>query len=429
MGIYYLGIYYFLLYKEIDMVKLSSYVKKYQDLVFPVLDIALNGLNYFFHIFVSWYLIPTDYGILNSLLSLSSILFVFGISFQVYTAKSVAKDISIREFSKKTFSSVFFLVMIVSFVLLAFIVPISRFTRGSSIALILVFSTFVVNAFLSVHRGIFQGKQEFLSLNFSFYAEVVSKTLFLLIFLRIFKNIEAALFSILLGMTISLFHSMYVQSHLLSMDFFKTFSNDLKSNGFFKDLKNIIQIFFANFFLYFYTSIDVILVNYFLPERSGIYAVVIRYSQILLFVIFSIITVFLPYLSATFEDRDLFRKKVRRYFTIILSIEVIFAFLYLFVFPPTIEIFFGIDYAPAASFLFLGCLSYSSLVLSFFMVNVFLVSENKNYLKYLFLCSISITSLYILFHDSLIQIFTISIVSYFILFLSLLIDIRKEILK
>ena len=53
---------------------MSNRVKKYQAMLFPVFDIALNGLNYFFQIFISWYLIPESYGVLNSLLSFLAII-------------------------------------------------------------------------------------------------------------------------------------------------------------------------------------------------------------------------------------------------------------------------------------------------------------------------------------------------------------------
>ena len=64
----------------------KTFLKKYEHLIFLVLDLGLNGFNYFFHIFVAWYLLPKDYGTLNSLLSFASILFVL---WSIY-AKAVA---------------------------------------------------------------------------------------------------------------------------------------------------------------------------------------------------------------------------------------------------------------------------------------------------------------------------------------------------
>lgn len=71
--------------------KLMKNIKNYQDKLFPILDVSLNGVNYFAHIFSSWYLAQNIYGNLNALLSFLSILIVTGISFQTLVAKEVSR--------------------------------------------------------------------------------------------------------------------------------------------------------------------------------------------------------------------------------------------------------------------------------------------------------------------------------------------------
>ncbi len=60
---------------------------KFQAIIFPVLDVLLNGGNLAIHIYISWYLTSGDYGILNAYFSLLFVLMIFGMAIQTYFAK------------------------------------------------------------------------------------------------------------------------------------------------------------------------------------------------------------------------------------------------------------------------------------------------------------------------------------------------------
>ena len=77
---------------------------------------------------------------------------------------------------------------------------ISNLTKGSIVSVILVVFIYFVNVFLCLLRGVFQGENRFLLINYSMYTEVFGKMIFLFIFLPMFKNIEIILLSVLIGM-------------------------------------------------------------------------------------------------------------------------------------------------------------------------------------------------------------------------------------
>ncbi len=395
------------------MQKIIKLIKDKQHVIFPFLDIALNGVNYLFHIYVSWYLFASDYGILNSLLALSAILFVTGISFQTYTAKQISKEKSNRSFSE-IIKLGLFSGMIISVLLLAISPFLISITRSDFLSIILVMAIFLSNLILSILRGGFQGRKEFLNLNASFYIEVLSKVFILFIFLRYFSNIHFVLLSILIGMVLSLLHGYLKNKKHIHIKTAKTMV--IKNR-----LRILSKIFIANFFLYFFTSIDMILVNYFIPEISGVFAVVLKYSQIIMFVGFSIITVFIPLLSGS-KDEEEFKKYFRKIFFIMIFLAVLGIIFYSLILPLTVDFFFDDQYSDASNYLLVGAVPYILLAFSFLMVNVNIILEKT---KHLFILGISSVFLFIgliLFHDSIKTVFTVETIVYGILLASLFVE-------
>lgn len=397
---------------------MKTLLSKYQSVFFPIFDIALNGANYFFHIFISWYLLPKQYGVLNSLLSIAAILMVTGISLQTFTAKSIAAsmDETVPGFKSLKGTSEFFIAGI-GVVYLLLLGAVIGLTHGSCLGGIVVLLIFILNAVLSIVRGVFQGKKQFLRLNCSFYIEVISKIIFLFVVLPIAPSVETCLFSILVGMGCSLLHAVYMerkQIHLV-LGFEKPDRDEIKQ---------VSAIYLSNLFLCAFTSIDMILVNYFLPDQAGVFAVVIRYSQIMLFVAFSMMTVFIPYLSASKTNGPLFKKRIRNYLGLMLIVGMAGLLGYAFILPMTVVMFFGQQYALAANYLFFGAVAYLFLMLSFYMVNVFIVLNNKKYIVYLLTILCMMVWVLLLYHDSLWMILGIEIGAFASLFLCLLIHVK-----
>lgn len=348
---------------------IKSRFLKYQDKIFPVLDIALNGVNYFFHVFCSWYVSQQNYGTLNALLSILAILLVAGISFQTYTAKEVAQG---GVTPKKIYKTAFLYIAILSTIFLLFIEQIYIFTKSSYFSLGLLFAVFILNLFLSILRGILQGEKQFFNLNINFYVENTAKLIFVMILLPRYNNIDIVLMGLVFGMAAASIHGIFK---------LKVTTLIVKTNGSIAPIaKSLGIIYLSNFFIYYYTSIDMVIFNYKLNEISGIYAVVLRYSQIILFISFSFITVFIPNLSSVVKDRISFNIKVRKYFFILLGMQILLLIGYKTVLPISVGYLFGSKYIEAAKYLFMGSIMYIMLVNSFYLVNINIILERKKYI-------------------------------------------------
>ena len=144
--------------------KKNEVLKKYQHYFFIFFDLFLNIFNYFFHIFIAWYIIPHEYGLLNSLLSIASILFVVGISLQLFVSKSIANKmnkISLLDIS--SFSLV--TLPIITIILLFFMPYLQILTNSNKVSIFLLILIYFINTYLCLLRGIFQGDNKFLYIN------------------------------------------------------------------------------------------------------------------------------------------------------------------------------------------------------------------------------------------------------------------------
>jgi O-antigen/teichoic acid export membrane protein len=162
-----------------------------------------------------------------------------------------------------------------------------------------------------------------------------------------------------------------------------------------------------------------IIVNYFLGGEAGIYAVILRYSQIILFVSFSLITVFIPNLSSIKYSNSDFHQRVKKYFFILLGIQALLLGAYYTVFPITVKYLFGAEYIRASGYLTKGALMYIMLVNSFFMVNVNIILERGKYIVLLFTGALSLTLLLLKFSFGIVQVLDIGTGVYSVLFASL----------
>ncbi|MCH3963471.1 MAG: lipopolysaccharide biosynthesis protein [Clostridium sp.] len=394
--------------------------EKIDIIIFPILDISLNGANYFFHIFISWYLLPKDYGMLNSILSVLTILLVVGISFQTYVAKYVSKN-GMEEF--RIFyiikCAILFFVFFASIVLI-FIPNLIEAIQYNGTMLLLIF-IFGINILLSIFRGIFQGRKSFFLLNISFYIEMGFKIAAIATLFVYCPTINTILVSILIGMIIALIHGIYMNRQYL------IFNKNVFTGGISKNIiGQLSNIYTANFFFNFFTSVDMIIVNYYLPQSSGVYAIVLKYNQLLTFASNSIYTVFLPLLSERSRNKKGFKKCIFILFVVMLAVSFLALIVYKFIMPATIEIFFTHEYSSAKNYLFLGIISYILLNFVFMIININIVIDRSFYLIILFISSIAFIFGIAAFHKDIYMILYVEIVFYGILLLFVAVDMLRN---
>jgi len=368
--------------------------------------------------------LTTDqYGILNALFAFLALLMVTGITIQIYTAKQVAdskwEDRSYEELKHFGLRFIVFL----GIVILLMIPLLIKGLRTDIGAVLIVSFIFGTNFMVSLNRGIMQGKKAFIQLNLSFYIEVLTKILWLVIFLPIFKNIYVALFGLFVGMLLALWHSDYVLRHICE-ETVKAKKGGRESGM--KILRALMAIFMANFFLYYFTSINMMMVNYYLPDESGIYAVAAKYSQVFVHVGFSVITVLIPLVSAYKSNLKRYKKEVIKYLLLFFGGGVIGLILYRTFIPQTIYYFFDKRYHDASAYVFIEGIAFYFLILSYLLISMDIVQDRNGYVPILGMAAVAITLGIYLNHNHLIQMIWVEIWVYMGLFSILMVRFLKR---
>ncbi|MCT4632956.1 MAG: oligosaccharide flippase family protein [Firmicutes bacterium] len=395
---------------------IKSNIIKYQDILFPFLDITLNGANVFYHIFLSFYLSQSTYGIISSLFSLLAITFVIGIGLQIYTAKKVAENKDENQISG-IFKSSIIVVGIMDLFLIAGISRLVLLTRSGYTEIVMVILIFTINSVVGVMRGIMQGKQEFLKLNISFYYEVISKILLTFLILPVFNSRFSVLLPLLIGMTIALIHG-------------KIFLGKINIKGSInlrESIMEIAKISGTQFFLYYFISINMIVVNYKYPQVSGVYGVVGKYSQIFVHIGFSIITVIIPKLAEKKEIKQFnnMAKKILIGYVLLGITGLIFYYRFL---PWTVGKVFTKEFHGAADYIFLEGIAYLFIAICFLLINYEILKNRKSYMLNLLIASSVLTLSLALYSKNLFQAIMIEQIVFSLLALSIYVDlfIRRE---
>jgi len=396
------------------MNRLKTLLFKYQDVFFPVFDVLLNGFNFFMHIYISWFISMNDYSILNALLSLLAILFVLGISIQTYTNKEVGKAQNQGSIASSIFSLLVIIMMVVNGVLLIFMPVIMTFMRTNIINVILIMLIFDVNIMLSFFRGLMQGRQMFLKLNISFYIEVITKLIFVIAVLPFFGGTVVPLGGILVGMLFSFGHAFLLLHKELDLGI--RFSKKLKDV-----FKTLVHVIWSNFFLYYLTSISLIMANYYIGEQAGLYAVSLKFSQLILAVGLSVITVLVSYSSGLVEDKVEFHHYITKWLIRFCLGSIVIIGGYQLILRHMIGFLFGDAYAGAKEFMVIQAFAYILLTISYYIISIMIILNEKVHLYILAVVSGLLTIGLILNHGTIQSIITIEVISFAILFIGLLI--------
>jgi len=388
---------------------MRTFFKKHEKSLFIVIDIALNGFNYLFHILVSRFVAGSDYGRFNALLSVASILFVTGIAFQSYMARTLAQEKKIRREMHSIALSAILFASAICIIVLFFQSYLLNFLRADFPELIIILLIFITNLVLSIGRGIFQAREQFYRLSISFYLEVLTKIALLAVFISLGLNINRTLFSILGGMAIALsYAAINAAPNLLRISrSWKNIIIEKKTQTLRRTIKSILLIMAGNIFLYYFMAVDMLIVNRRLPDQAGIFAVVLRYSQLIFFAGFSLFAVLTPKLNKNAASLPDFRKTWKQQFLLISGLIIVALIGYLWVLPHTVAPLFGKKYSGAAEFIPLAGVTYSALLLIFFQVNAYIALHSRKYLLILAILGLLLPSCLIIFSKSIRQILLI----------------------
>ncbi|PZD94732.1 hypothetical protein DNH61_17440 [Paenibacillus sambharensis] len=353
---------------------------KLQRVMFPILDAALNGFNYFFHIYVSWHLLDIQYGKLNALIALCTILFTAGVSIQMFTARTLSDGEGIRRESLQAVRTIAGAAAVLYTGLFIGLFPlIGRLTRADGMEITIIALTLITHLFLCIQRGIFQGQRRFLAMNISMYTEAGAKLLVLVLLLQWFTDVFTVLLSIWIGMMASLLHGW-----MNNRDSRRLWFRKAEASPPWREVSAaLLAIVCSQFFFYFFTSFDLMIVNYYLPEQSGSYAVIVRFGQLIVFVGMSLLTVLLPEFAARKQDLGKLFSLLWKCIAFMMLLAFTAILLYQFAAPHVIPALFGERYAVDAQLTMLSAVMYASFTFASLFIYVNIALGRSRHLYYI----------------------------------------------
>lgn len=330
-------------------------------LIFPVLDILLNIVNYAYHLLLARQLSSVDYGFLNGYLALLGLLLIIGSALQWTVTRDLSQHLTnhYRVLRNRLLAVVGVILLILLYVL-PNLLP---FTR---INLLLVVLTVFFHILLSFRRGVIQAQERFYALNLSYYVESLTKVMATWFLLQ-YTNVTLALAFILIGMLMA-----YLVSLLQTP--FPESTGPTRWHG----LTHMIhtQVVMTLFF-----TLDSLLVTRFFPTFAGDYSVALRFGQLLLFVALSLSQLLLPRLSSLNHQQS-FHIWERKLYLFLLSGLACAVLFYVTVVPYLIPWLFGSGYDLAGQYVKYMVLVYAGITLIQYEALVQFSLHRTSYLKW-----------------------------------------------
>ena len=373
-----------------------------------------NFFNYLFQIAMSRSLSVSDYGTLNSLLSLLVITSIPSGALTAFSAKNISHNLAggdiqgVRKFIKYTllrtflYDCLFLAVFVIGIPFLMKFMKIDSYfyyiITGSAIFLIFPFSLLL---------GSLQGSRMYLSLGL--FSSISSVIKFALAVALVYAGLKVtgALFSVAVSPLIITAAGVFVlfsylkhgraeaeEKHIVAG---KTGENGLKTGRFY-----FLSLFLVLLFYTFFTNIDLITVKHFFPAyKTGIYSVADILGKIILYFPAAVVLVMFPEVSHAHatnnKTKHILLKTIFITFLMCSFLEIFYI-----LFPDKIISFLmGAKYISSAPLLTLYGLSMFPFAFINIFINYFMAVNNSKILISMFLFSIFEILLFYLFHYSL----------------------------
>ncbi|WP_046743386.1 oligosaccharide flippase family protein [Kordia zhangzhouensis] len=261
--------------------------------LFMVSVLLVNGGNYVYNLLLGRILGPEKFADAAILVTFLLIFSFIAMTFQLVTAKfSVVFEANVfRDFAAAMYKKAIFFGIILGSVIIVFANQLQVFFKTSTAAMFIIFGVGVPLYFImSINRGIFQGKQQLVSLSVTYQAEMLSRLLITLVLLYSLK-IESSLI-ISIGILASFFCG------LIPFDISKIYwkSKSLLT----KSQNKLVRNFFVITAFYELTQIiinnsDILLVkHYFESYEAGLYASLALIGRVVYFIAWMFVMLLLP---------------------------------------------------------------------------------------------------------------------------------------
>lgn len=333
-------------------------MKRFKDnltknsLIVFILTTIGSAINYLCQIFMGRYFSIENYGIINTVFSITLIISVVGSTASMILSKIIAengnntKDITYRIIKIVNISSV--ILVLIGIIFLPFLLKI---LGNSVITSILTVITLVTSIYPILYQGILGGLHKFTKLGLYTLIIPVLKTIgiSIAIFLKLEGTLElyVAILFIVLGNVISI-----ILGQVITIKSLKK-ADSKETNVSTKDIwENYKDIFEANILIMFLMNIDILYLSYFYDsETIGLYSSVLTFGKMIYYFVTALVTVMLPMISKNKKNNEYVKQifyKTLLYTGILTVLLLIPANVFS---KPILEMVFGNKYSDAISYM------------------------------------------------------------------------------
>jgi O-antigen/teichoic acid export membrane protein len=380
---------------------------------------AINAVNYLYHLLMGRLLGPVDYG---SLASIFSILYVISIvpistSFAIVKFISSAKNRAEKAATYRSIKRLLWYIAGGGFLVLVLFSPIiSNFLHiEERLGVFLVAPILFLSLITLVNQASMQGELKFIGVVGPSSASSIGKFILGLLFVYLGFSVSGAVLGVLLSMILAYWLSV----KLIGSDFsFKT-NRKFKLKPFLKYAFPVLMQALAFTLLF---TVDVILVKHFLPPfEAGLYAALSTLGKIIYFAAQPVTAVMFPIVSGRKAKGEYYRTVffISLFLTVFISISIV---LFYWLFPGiAIGLLYGRDYLLASRELVWMGVFMAVYTASYLLVN-FLLSINHTKIVILPLLASLAQVIGILFlHKSILQVIQVSLSIMGVLFFGLVV--------
>jgi O-antigen/teichoic acid export membrane protein len=415
------------MFKKIRTLLLGSLLVKGSLAVLAGSSVANIGV-YLYHLLMGRLLGPVDYGVLESLISISYLLGipigVLGIIIVKYVSQEIAHKERTAAFvdtaSQKTalWGGLGLGVFLLAFPWLRSLVKVDSFALFLGVGI-----ASYLSIFLTISSSSLQGIMEFAKLSFFNIFGSWSKLLIALILAALGFRVGGAIAAIALATLLTVVLGYKLLLYHLPLNFFGKINRNV---SFEKIGTYSLAVFLSNLALTSLYTMDIVLARHFLtPLEAGGYAALSVLGKIIFFAASPIMMVMFPVVSARQANGENYRKVVVLSLLLVLSVSLGVSSLYFLLPQLMVGLLYGQDYLSFSSSLgsfaiFISLYSLCSLLLNFFLS----VSKVKIVALPVILAGLQVI-LINFYHEGISQILAMNILVTIILLLGLLLYLLK----
>jgi len=381
-------------------------------------SMAVNVVNYLYHVVMGRVLGPVDYGVLASIFSLLYIISVVPLSTSVAIVKFISsakdsKEVSVIYHGIKDF--IFKVAVISSIVVIALAFPVASFLHiPNTLSVIFVGPALFFSLMTLVNQASLQGLLKFIGVVGPNLLSGVIKLVLGLIFVFMGWSVAGAIGAVVIGALLAYVYSIFLLRRVIKKERIGSFKLDPFLKYAFPVLLQALA--FTSFF-----TVDVLLVKHFLPSfDAGLYAALSTLGKIIYFAATPIAGVMFPIVAGRHSKGESYKKVLLASLGATIAISLVVVAIY-GLFPQlAIGMLFGSSYLGAQKELIWMGIFMTFYTVSYFLTNYLLSIGKTRIVIFPILAAITqIILIYFFFHQDLRTVINISLYCMIGLFLSL----------